>query len=444
MEDLEIDPLSITASTEGQRRVLGKGESLNTTQSVFVTDDNLESVLRMRWPALDHEKAVVERLTGKQYSLREYDRLIDETQTVWSTARPRQLCFQMAGTSGSTGAAKRNTGAALHSVKTVCVNEFWAFAVRKRKPESPFLLAIADTTGDEIVWDDTGLEVANFQVGAAYFDQLFICDDFVLKAVNVLSHAVEVTVPLEPLLSVHIHSAAPPRLTAVRVSESFVVISVQSHSALVFARIPDFPCLGFIAANVSLAVPDHREMLVVALQTGEVEYWHTTETNTLAKLSSEQFFTDDVTTAKKRKISMKPQPVWNAMISGPRVAVTTREYFVMADRNPSTCRIAKLDDAGTLDYFSAFAEFIVTSELAGAVLMHEYASGDVFYRSDEPKRLCEQRATIGSPHLSFAFDRVIDLLPNGHILVITTRGREPVRNAPNPATAALQAALNEK
>jgi hypothetical protein len=441
MEDLEMIPLSVTATTEGERRVIGRGESLNTTQSINVKEEDLETVLRMRWPALDHEYAVVHRLLKKsekeKLSLREYAALMEEMQTIWSTARPRQLLFQMSG-SVQDNSIKRSTSSALHSIKTVCVNEFWAFAVRKRHEESPPLLAIASVVEpDEITWEDTEIIIANFRVGSAYFDQLFIVDDFELKVINVVTRVVDIVVPLVPLLKPHIASENPPHVTAIRSSDYFVVITIQSHGALVFGRMEDFPLLGFIAGPVSIAVPDHKEMFALGMQDGRVEYWHTGKTcleqlyypdgNGGRQMSEEHFFTDDVTTASKRNIRMKPQMVFNAFISGPRVAVSSREYFVMADKNPSTCRICKLDDSGTLDYFTAFGDFVVTGEHAGALLMHEYASGFVFYRSDEPKRNCKICAPVGSEHISFAYDRIVDLLPNGYILVVTTKVRELVR-----------------
>lgn len=429
MEDLEFEALRITPSTEGRRRVLGKGQSLNTTFSVEVNDENIETVLHMRWPALDHEFAVVKRILGKpDMPLREYMNLIEESQTVWSTAKPRQLLYQMSGNTGTaTGRAKRRNNTTLFSVTTVCVNEFWAFTVRKRHEDSTPLLAIASVhSTDEIIWQDTELEVGNFRCGSAYFDHLYLVDGYNLTVFDASTQTIEGSVEMEPILRTYINSEAPPRISAIRVSECFVVVTVQSQGALVFIRRPGLPCIGFLGGNVSLAVPDHKEMFAVCMQTGVVQYWHVGGEG-LELLETEEFFVDDVTTVDKKKITMQPEPVWNALISGPHVAVSSRRYFVMADRNPSSARLAKLDDAGTLDYFVPFADFVVTGEHAGAVLMHEYASGDVFYRSDEPKRHCDKFAGIGSQHISFAYDRIVDLLPNGNVLVITTRTDDVMR-----------------
>jgi hypothetical protein len=435
MEDLEwFAELTITPTKAGTKKVLGAGESLNTTVSVDASKPGaIEEACHFRWPDADHEFEVVKRLLDKpELSWNEYYQLMEETQNVWITSKPRQLLFAMhpSAAAAQQGAKRQNTTKVHFSVTSVCVNEFYAFVVRKLREDSPPLLAVASVDGvNEVVWHNTEIEIAKFRVASAFFELLFIVDDYALKIISVLEGVLLDTIDLEPLIQQHLPSDKAPLVNAIRASTYLVLVSVMRSGLLVFARTPEMPLLQAIPCDISTADCSRFEMIAIAMQNGDVEYWTQNEQGEFVWKETELFFSDDVTAAHRKPITMKREAAWNVRVVGPRVAVSSRNYFVMADRTPTSARICKLD-SGTIDYFTVFGDFVAVSEHSGSVLMSEYASGTVFYRSDEPKKWCKTAASMGSQHLSYAYDKIIDLLPNGDILVITTRPKEVARAPP--------------
>ena len=208
LPDLEdFAALTITPAREGEKKVLGAGESLNINRRIMVADDKIEDACRMRWPAADHERAVLTRLANRTEPMpwKEFYETMEEAQTMWAVGgKPRQLLFQMQAPVAVEGGKRRGDGSG-YSVTSVCANEFYAFVLRRKmveivgedgkvesKPEdtAPVLAISVLSNLEETVWENTEIEIAKFSVGAAYFDQLFIVDDFTLLAVNVLLHTV--------------------------------------------------------------------------------------------------------------------------------------------------------------------------------------------------------------------------------------------------------------
>jgi len=436
MEDLEhFADLTITPTKPGTRKVLGAGESLNTTFSVDASEPHaIEEACHFRWPDADHEFEIVKRLLGKpKLDWSEYYQLMEEAQNVWVTSKPRQLLFRMHPSDATERqrAKRQNTHRVHFSVTSVCVNEFYAFVVRKRVEDSPTLLAVACVDGvNEVVWDDTDIEVSKFRVASAFFDLLFLIDDYIMKIVYVPEKTLLRSIDMTPLIQEHFPSDTPPLINSIRASTHLVLVSVMRLGLLVFSRTPDIPLLQAIPCDITAADCSRHDMIVIGMHNGDVQYWVFQEDGNFACVETEMMFTKDVTAAHKKPINMKPESPWNVRVMGPRVAVSSQHYFVMADRTPTSSRICKLDDAGTIDFFTVFGDFVVISEHSKAVLMSEYASGTVFYRSDEPKKWCEKSASMGSQHLSYAYDKIIDLLPNGDVLVITTKPKEVARVAP--------------
>lgn len=437
MEELEkFSALTIHRTKPGAPKVLGSGEAANLNKLISVPNEQLESILRMRWPAIEHERAVVQKELDRKDPIpwKEYHDLIEESQTLWTSTKPREYVYPInkSAAKATEGGGKRQqtpNSVASFSTTPVAISERYAFALRKMSEGGDNQLWFTPLAKkDEVEWENTELVVSAFKTGWAYMEFLFFVDDFMLIVWSPLTGMTSARRGLADILKKFITSETPPKINAVRVSKTFVVISVHTHGTLVMVNNPKLPVYGFIPGNVSISVCGDYDRVTVGLWTGVVEYWIPDDNAppgdkklAFRKLGEEMFFTDDVTTSR-RNIKMKPEPIWNLHSQGPRVALTTQSYFVMVDKNPATSRLCKLQDTGTLSFFTIFGDLVAVVEPDGIFMMAEFASGQVFYRCDEGMRHTKgAKLSIGHQSISFIYDRAHVLLANGDLLMFSVK-----------------------
>lgn len=417
----QFEKLTVTSTVEGEPVHVGKGESVNINQQVVVeTDEDYEKVCKSRWPNWEMEKLLLQIHSGKSFTWEEFYDEMEVVQKKWTKDAPKSLFmpFSLPQKRGD----KKLDSSFPGKVIAAAINSLFA-VVLSEKAGNEFRVNYKTMANIKAKgWHRTSCVVRDYVASCLLSSELYVVDGNTMRVLKLPAcrELGSMVIPLEN-----------EKIQRMIATTKMVVLLTDQKNVFVLKNVT-FALIGsLISQNITSIAVSGKSTLIVGTEFGILRWYSVSdqsvdEIKTANGDSTQENVLTSVKTNTGYLVEVSPEPIWNIEVSGLRLAITSRHFFVMLDKTPETARKCVLNDAGTLASIDMFGELVVVLESDGSVCLTEFASGKIYSKTHHIKGVCIDNSTgkiippvIAQKNIVFCGEKVVVLLPIGGLFIWT-------------------------